>query len=62
MRGTAVQLPELLGLIWRDDDLFVGVDAAAHLVADHYRLFGDLRHKHLVLEVTRQTLSGVGWL
>ena len=62
MGGSAVQLPELLGLVWRNDDLLVCMDAAAHLVANHYRFLRDLRHQHVIFEVARQTLSGVDWL
>jgi hypothetical protein len=38
------------------------MDAAAHLVANHYRFLRDLRHQHVIFEVARQTLSGVDWL
>ena len=59
MGGSAVQLPELLRFVRRNDYLLVGMDATANLVAAHYRFLGDLRHQHVVFEIARQTLSGV---
>ena len=59
MGGSAIQLPKLLGLVRRNDDFLVGIDAAAHPVANHNRFLRDLRHQHVILEVARQTLSGV---